>query len=222
MTCWSTPTTPAARRCPTCGRSTATPTRTTCGCGAWATRWTAPGRSGTRRPRTTARLATETARAMRQVDPRIELVACGSSHQRRCRPSAPGRPPCSSTPTTPSTTSALHGYYEERDGDLASFLASSVDMDELIRSVIATADHVGAQPRQPQAGRPLLRRVERLVPARLRRAHRPRPRAHAAAHRGHLLGRGRRRGRRLPQRLPPPRGPASRSPARPSSSTSSG
>ena len=92
------------------------------------------------------RLAVETAKAMRQVDPRIELVACGSSN--------------SSMPTFGAWEEtvlghaydavdhiSLHAYYEERDGDLASFLASSVDMDHFIRSVIATADHVGAKRR---------------------------------------------------------------------------
>lgn len=92
------------------------------------------------------RLAVETAKAMRQVDPTIELVACGSSS--------------SEMPTFGAWEAtvldhaydavdhiSLHAYYEERDGDLASFLASSVDMDHFIRSVIATADHVGAKRR---------------------------------------------------------------------------
>lgn len=42
---------------------------------------------------------------------------------------------------------SCHAYYEEKDGDLASFLASSVDMDEFIESVIATIDHVKAAKR---------------------------------------------------------------------------
>ncbi len=92
------------------------------------------------------RLAVETAKAMRQVDPSIELVACGSSN--------------SAMPTFGSWEAtvldhaydavdyiSLHAYYEERDGDLASFLASPVDMDHFIRSVVATADHVGAKRR---------------------------------------------------------------------------
>ena len=39
---------------------------------------------------------------------------------------------------------SCHAYYEEHNGDLASFLASAVDMDHFIETVIATADHVGA------------------------------------------------------------------------------
>ena len=92
------------------------------------------------------RLAVETAKAMRQVDPSIELVACGSSHSRM--------PTFGSWEATVLDHAydavdfiSLHAYYEERDGDLASFLASSVDMDHFIRSVVATADHVGAKRR---------------------------------------------------------------------------
>src|SRR6185436_18023715 len=39
---------------------------------------------------------------------------------------------------------SCHAYYEEHDGDLGSFLASSVDMDRFIETVVATADHVKA------------------------------------------------------------------------------
>jgi alpha-N-arabinofuranosidase len=39
---------------------------------------------------------------------------------------------------------SCHAYYEEKNGDLGSFLASAVDMDRFIESVIATADHVKA------------------------------------------------------------------------------
>ena len=81
------------------------------------------------------RLAAETARAMRQIDPALELVACGSSSSSACRRSRRGRRRSSSTPTTWSTTSRLHAYYEERDGDRDSFLASAVDMERFIENV---------------------------------------------------------------------------------------
>jgi alpha-L-arabinofuranosidase len=90
------------------------------------------------------RLAAETARAMRQAEPELELVACGSSH--------------SSMPTFGSWEAtvleeaydvvdyvSLHAYYEEHDGDPGSFLASAVDMDRFIDAVTATADHVRAK-----------------------------------------------------------------------------
>ena len=50
--------------------------------GASGTRWTAPGRSGTRPPTNTAALAYETAQAIKLFDPGLELVACGSSNDR--------------------------------------------------------------------------------------------------------------------------------------------
>jgi alpha-N-arabinofuranosidase len=89
------------------------------------------------------KLAAETARAMRQLDPDLTLVACGSSN--------------SSMPTFGTWESTVlrhtydlvdliscHAYWQERDGDLASFLASAVDMDHMIESVVATVDAVGA------------------------------------------------------------------------------
>jgi alpha-N-arabinofuranosidase len=39
---------------------------------------------------------------------------------------------------------SAHSYYEERNGDRGSFLASAVDMDAFIEAVIATADAVKA------------------------------------------------------------------------------
>ena len=39
---------------------------------------------------------------------------------------------------------SCHAYYEELDGDYGSFLASAVNMDHFIESVVATADHVKA------------------------------------------------------------------------------
>ncbi|NUR86518.1 MAG: alpha-N-arabinofuranosidase [Nonomuraea sp.] len=90
------------------------------------------------------RLAAATARAMRMVDPGLELVACGSSG--------------STMPTFGAWEAAVleetydvvdhiscHAYYEEKDGDLGSFLASAQDMERFIADVVATADHVGAK-----------------------------------------------------------------------------
>jgi alpha-N-arabinofuranosidase len=92
------------------------------------------------------RLALETARAMRLVDPNIELVACGSSNH--------GMPTFGAWESTVLEHTydqvdfiSLHAYYEELEGDLPSFLASSVDMDEFIDQVVATADAVKARKR---------------------------------------------------------------------------
>jgi alpha-N-arabinofuranosidase len=90
------------------------------------------------------RLAAETARAMRRVDGDVELVVAGSSNS--------GMPTFGAWEDTVLEHSydlvdhlSLHNYYEERDGDRASFLASAVDMDSMIRGVVATADAVGAR-----------------------------------------------------------------------------
>ncbi len=92
------------------------------------------------------RLANETGKAMRLIDSDIELVACGSSN--------------SAMPTFGAWESdvlehcydavdyiSLHAYYEERDDDPLTFLASSVNMDRFIDDVIATADAVRAKGR---------------------------------------------------------------------------
>ena len=89
------------------------------------------------------RIACETAKMMKWVDPSIELVACGSSN--------------SSMPTFGKWEStvlghtydhvdylSLHSYYGNRSGNTPDFLACSLDMDQFIRSVIATADYVKA------------------------------------------------------------------------------
>jgi alpha-N-arabinofuranosidase len=90
------------------------------------------------------RLAAETARALKAAEPGLELIACGSSH--------------SSMPTFAAWESQVlelaydavdyisaHAYYEPIDGDLDSFLASAVDMDHFVNSVVATADSVAAR-----------------------------------------------------------------------------
>ncbi len=93
------------------------------------------------------RLAAETARAMRMVDPDLELVVCGSSSS--------DMPTFGAWETTVLTETyehvdliSAHAYYWERDGDLASFLGSAVSMDRFIEDVVATADAVRAARRQ--------------------------------------------------------------------------
>jgi alpha-L-arabinofuranosidase len=91
------------------------------------------------------RLAAETARAMRQFDPTLELVACGSSNRRMPTFGAWEATVLEHTYDVVDFISA-HAYYQlGEDGDHASFLASSVDMDRFIHQVVATADHIGAK-----------------------------------------------------------------------------
>ncbi len=92
------------------------------------------------------RLALETAKAMRLVDPTIELVACGSSNT-----GMPTFPQYEAT-TLEHTYDAidyisLHQYYGNRSNDTASYLAKSMDMEHFIKTIISTCDYVKAKKR---------------------------------------------------------------------------
>ncbi|WP_297083208.1 alpha-N-arabinofuranosidase [uncultured Demequina sp.] len=89
------------------------------------------------------RLAAETARAMRMIDPDLELVACGSSGVVMPTFGEWERTVLGHTYEHVDYISA-HAYYWEEDGDLGSFLASAVDMDHFVESVVAAADLVRA------------------------------------------------------------------------------
>ncbi|MFC4106711.1 alpha-N-arabinofuranosidase [Micromonospora zhanjiangensis] len=95
------------------------------------------------------RLAAETARAMKLIDPSISLVACGSSNRDMPTFAAWEATVLEHTYQHVDYIS-LHNYYDPSDGDRASLLASAVGMDAFINEVIATADHVGAKLRQPR------------------------------------------------------------------------
>jgi alpha-L-arabinofuranosidase len=95
------------------------------------------------------RLAAETARAMRRVDPSVELVVCGSSGSHMPTFGAWEAEVLAHTHELVDYVS-LHAYYQEHDGDTASFLASAVDMDRMIDAVVATADAVAAHKRSPK------------------------------------------------------------------------
>ncbi|MEU1704332.1 alpha-N-arabinofuranosidase [Streptomyces sp. NPDC005706] len=103
-----------------------------------------PWQTGHKTAREYGRTAAETARAMRRLDPGVELVVCGSSSQ--------AMPTFAAWEATVLQEAyelvdhiSLHAYYEPVDGDLDSFLASAVDMESFIENVVATADHVGAR-----------------------------------------------------------------------------
>ena len=87
------------------------------------------------------RLACESAKVMKLVDPGIELVACGSSGR--------GMPTFPAWETTVLEHSyphvdyiSLHTYYGKRNNDTPDFLARSLDMDQFISSVVAACDFV--------------------------------------------------------------------------------
>jgi alpha-N-arabinofuranosidase len=90
-----------------------------------------------------ALLADKTARAMRQVDPDLELVVCGSSSAQMPTFGEWERVVLEQTYDSVDYVSC-HAYYEPKDGDYDSYLASAVNMDGFIESVVATADHVKA------------------------------------------------------------------------------
>lgn len=90
------------------------------------------------------RLACETAKVMKWVDPSIELVACGSSGS--------GMSTFAQWEATVLEQTydhvdyiSLHTYYGNKDNDTLNFLARSMDMDAFIKSVISTCDYVKAK-----------------------------------------------------------------------------
>ncbi|SDT10158.1 alpha-N-arabinofuranosidase [Jiangella sp. DSM 45060] len=89
------------------------------------------------------KLAAQTARAMRQLDPGVKLIACGSSNRQMPTFGAWERTVLEHTYDEIDYLSC-HAYYHETPGDLPGFLASPVDMDRFIESVVATIDHVRA------------------------------------------------------------------------------
>ena len=92
------------------------------------------------------RLAAETAMAMKQIDPTIQLVSCGSSHK-----DMPTFPQWEATTLEHAYDYvdfvSMHQYYSNAKGDTQDFLASSDDMDAFIRSVVSACDFVQAKKR---------------------------------------------------------------------------
>jgi alpha-N-arabinofuranosidase len=102
-----------------------------------------PWQLGHRSAEDYAKLAAQTARAMRQLDDRIQLVVCGSSSRSMPTFGEWERTVLEHTWDEVDFISC-HAYYSQGDTDLAEYLASPVDMDRFIESVAATIDHVAA------------------------------------------------------------------------------
>ncbi len=102
-----------------------------------------PWQLGHRSAEDYGKIASQTAKALRQLDEDVQLVVCGSSSAHMPTFGEWERVVLTHTYDDVDLISC-HAYYEERDGDLGSFLASAVDMDGFIEKVAATADHVGA------------------------------------------------------------------------------
>jgi len=105
-----------------------------------------PWQIGHKTPEEYGRLAVETGKAMKLIDPDIELVSCGSSN--------------TAMPTFPEWEAStlnhtydvvdfvsLHQYYGNRLDDTSNFLAQSVDMEHFIKTVTATCDYIKAKKR---------------------------------------------------------------------------
>lgn len=92
------------------------------------------------------RLACETAKVMKWVDPTIELVACGSSNI--TMPTF-GQWEATVLEHTYEHVDyiSLHQYYGNHEKDTSNFLARTMDMNAFIKSVEATADYVKAKKR---------------------------------------------------------------------------
>lgn len=92
------------------------------------------------------RLAVETAKVMKWVDPTIELVSCGSSNT-----SMPTFPQYEATSLEHTYEAvdyvSLHQYYGNRSGDTANFLANSMDLDHFIKTIKSTCDYIKAKKR---------------------------------------------------------------------------
>lgn len=90
------------------------------------------------------RLANETAKAMRWVDPGLELVACGSSGS-SMNTFAEWEATVLDLCYDNVDFLSLHTYYNNNKGDTPNFLASSLDMDHFIDSVAAICDYIQAK-----------------------------------------------------------------------------
>jgi len=92
------------------------------------------------------RIACETAKVMKWVDPTIELVACGSSGIGMSTFPDWEKTILKHTYTHVDYVS-LHTYYGNHENDTANFLAKPVNMDRFIKTVASVCDAVKAKKR---------------------------------------------------------------------------
>lgn len=92
------------------------------------------------------RLAAETGKAMKVIDPSIELVSCGSSSAQM--PTFPEWEAVTLDHTYDvADYISLHQYFGNRENNTEDFLASSLEMERFIQTVTATCDYVKAKKR---------------------------------------------------------------------------
>ncbi len=90
------------------------------------------------------RLACETAKMMKWLDPEIELVVCGSSFREMPTFGDWERTVLRHTYEHVDYLS-LHTYYMNMEGDIPSFLASNLKMDRFIKEVTSICDEIKAE-----------------------------------------------------------------------------
>ena len=155
-----------ARSGATCAARMDTSSRTTSATGAWATRWTAPGRSASMPARDYGRKARDTARADPRHRPRpavdrlrleqhdhADVSGLGSRGARRVL--RPGRRHLAAR--------LLRQHAAADRNSAARYLAMNLDMDRQIHEIAAVCDYVQALRKSTQAALAVVRRVERLV-----------------------------------------------------------
>ncbi|MFW6279333.1 MAG: alpha-N-arabinofuranosidase, partial [Bacillota bacterium] len=90
------------------------------------------------------KLALQTAKAMKQVDPSIELVVCGSSH--RDMPTFPEWEKTVLEHTYEHVEYiSLHQYLGNRDENLADYLAQTEGVNDFIKTVVSVCDYIKAK-----------------------------------------------------------------------------
>ncbi len=105
-----------------------------------------PWQLGSKTPTEYGRIAYETAKAMKLIDPEIELVSCGSSS------TGMKTFPEWEAVTLEHTYDhvdyvSLHQYHGNAEDDTANFLAKSMETEHFIKTVISTCDYVKAKKR---------------------------------------------------------------------------
>ncbi|MFA7371057.1 MAG: alpha-N-arabinofuranosidase [Sphaerochaetaceae bacterium] len=92
------------------------------------------------------KLAAEAGKALKLLNPSLELIACGSSNSHM-----PTFPQWEETVLEHTYEVAdyisLHMYFRNDDDDLMTFLAASISMDEFIETVVNVCDYVKAKKR---------------------------------------------------------------------------
>ncbi|HEX2857001.1 MAG TPA: alpha-N-arabinofuranosidase [Propionibacteriaceae bacterium] len=103
-----------------------------------------PWQTGHKTAEEYGRIAAETARAMRMINPDLELVACGSSNRAMPTFGQWEHMVLDEAWDQVDMISAHVYYYPKDETDLQHFLLSAVDMDRFIEQVCSTADAVAA------------------------------------------------------------------------------